>query len=285
MERLYLLAPCLALAGVFGLGLVLFAVLTALGKVDDNRSTKAKHNEFFGPFFGRYLVWMLTPIERLLVGRVSANTITAVSVLMCFVAGFAAATGHLVAAAWTFVVGGILDALDGRIARLSGGSSPAGALFDSVSDRWAELAAFTGFAWYLRDTTWMLAAMAAIAGSMMVSYTRARAEGLGINLTGGMMQRAERIVLSSIGSFIAAWFAISGNTSMVQIVLGSTLLLCGVLSIGTALSRWWRAYSELTKREPKQLAVAKDLGSAPAPLPGPIFPVPAKLRESAELTL
>ena len=284
MERLYLLAPCLALGGVFGLGLVLFAVLTALGKVDRKRD--AKHNQFFGPFFGRYLVWMLNPVERLLVGRVSANTITAVSVLMCFVAGFAAATGHLVAAAWTFVMGGILDALDGRIARLSGGSSPAGALFDSVSDRWAELAAFTGFAWFLRDSSWMLAAMAAIAGSMMVSYTRARAEGLGINLTGGMMQRAERIILSSIGSFVAAWFAIDGNTAMVRVVLGSTLLLCGALSIGTALSRWWSAYSELKRREPK--TVVKEVAAAPVTSSsptGPIFPVPAKLRESAELTL
>ena len=83
---------------------------------------------------------------------------------------------------------------------------PAGALFDSVSDRWGELFVFAGYVWFLHDSPWLLAVMAAIGGSMMVSYTRARAEGLGVELAGGVMQRAERIVLVAGGTLIAAWY-------------------------------------------------------------------------------
>ena len=75
-----------------------------------------------------------------------------------------------------------------------------------MSDRWGELFVFAGYAWLLRDSGWLLAVIAAMGGSLMVSYTRARAEGLGVELAGGMMQRAERIMLVAIGTVIAAWY-------------------------------------------------------------------------------
>ena len=96
----------------------------------------------------------------------------------------------------------MLDMLDGRIARASGRQSAAGALYDSVADRWAEAFVFTGLAWYLRASPWMLASLGAGFASMMVSYTRARGEGLGLSLRGGVMQRAERIILVAVGMLI-----------------------------------------------------------------------------------
>lgn len=281
MERLYLLAPVLSLLAITLGGLLVFGTMTALGRQPQVRG--AKYNELFGEFFGRWLVWMLTPVERLLVGRVSANAITSMSLLLCIVAGVGAATGHLVVATWTYITAGILDALDGRIARLSGEQSKAGALFDSVSDRWGELATFTGYVWFLRESPWLLAAMGAIGGSMMVSYTRARAEGLGVDLKGGMMQRAERMVLVCLGTLIAAWFATVGDFATAVPIIGVTLGICAVASTATAMSRWIQAYRLLASRAAKRTVPVETPASASAT--GPMFPVPAKLRESAELGL
>ncbi|HEY4177389.1 MAG TPA: CDP-alcohol phosphatidyltransferase family protein [Kofleriaceae bacterium] len=277
-----LLAPAIVLLAVFVIGLAVFAVVWKLGRV--TAQSGVKHNDLFGPFFGRFLVWMMTPLEWLLVGRVSANAITAMSLLLAGIAGVAAGLGHFVAACWTFALSGILDALDGRIARLSGQQTQAGALFDSVSDRWGELALGTGFAWYLRDTPWLLAALASLGGSMMVSYTRARAEGLGIELRGGMMQRAERIVLISLGTFLAAWWAVHDLQTHVIVTLGAMLTLSGITAIGTAVSRWVQAYRELVRRNAQTLALqrAKALEESDQFLK---VPVPAKLRESNQLSV
>jgi CDP-diacylglycerol--glycerol-3-phosphate 3-phosphatidyltransferase len=189
---------------------------------------------------------LLGPVERLLVGRVSPNVITALSLALCAATGLAVGLGHLPAAVWLFAFAGIFDVLDGRIARLSNHETAAGALFDSVSDRWGELLAFAGYIWYLRESPWLLAVMAALCGSMMVSYTRARAEGLGISLSGGIMQRAERMVLVAAGTLIAAWFGTS-DPELVPPILGVTMLACGLASTATAINRWIIAYRALAK--------------------------------------
>ncbi|HET9623178.1 MAG TPA: CDP-alcohol phosphatidyltransferase family protein [Kofleriaceae bacterium] len=216
-----------------------------------------KHNQLLGPFWARFLLWLISPLERLLIGRVSPNAITVVSLLLCGVTGAAVALGHLPGAVWLYVFAGILDVLDGRIARLSGQQTRAGALFDSVSDRWGELFVFTGFAWFLHDSPWLLAVMAALGGSMMVSYTRARAEGLSVELSGGVMQRAERILLVAGGTLLAAWYAADpDNLSIAQSILGVTMVICGVASTATAVSRWLLAYRELERRAQRTTATA-----------------------------
>lgn len=278
MERFYLLAPALVLLAVFVIGLVAFSVLSATGRLPQLRGVK--HNQLFGPFLGRFLVWMMSPAERLLVGRVSANAVTALSLLLCALTGVAAATGHLTGAAWMFAVAGILDALDGRLARLNGEQTAAGALFDSVSDRWGELFALTGYIWLLKDSPWMFAALGAMGASQMVSYTRARAESLGLDLRGGMMQRAERVVLISAGTLAAAWYGANPEThGAVVPILGGVLLVVAVASTGTALNRWVVAYRELSRRAAKPVEVE----DTPVPAPQMSFAVPQKLRESAEL--
>jgi CDP-diacylglycerol--glycerol-3-phosphate 3-phosphatidyltransferase len=218
-----------------------------------------KHNQFFGPFLAGFIVWFIGPIERLLVGRVTPNFITAISLLLCILTGVAAGVHHLGTASWLYCVAGILDILDGRIARLSGMQTKSGALFDSVSDRWGELVVFAGFTWYLHDSLWMLAVVAAIGASTMVSYTRARAEGLGIELRGGMMQRAERITLVCGGVLLAAWFAAEPETADAATpIIGGTMLICAVAATGTAISRWMLAYRALEQREAEQAAAAAE---------------------------
>ncbi len=92
---------------------------------------------------------------------------------------------------------GLFDMLDGQVARLGNMKSVFGALFDSVLDRYSELIMFLGICYYLVANHYFLSsifAFVALIGSMMVSYVRARAEGLGVEIKGGLMQRPERVV-------------------------------------------------------------------------------------------
>lgn len=247
MDRFYLLAPAMLLLATFCFAFTVYCVLCAVGRAP--AIYNVKHNQFFGLFFARFLLWLIGPLERLLIGRVSPNVITASSLLLCGITGAAVAFGNLSGAVWLYVFAGILDVLDGRIARLANQQTPAGALFDSVSDRWGELFVFAGYVWFLHDSPWLLAVIGATGGSMMVSYTRARAEGLGIELAGGVMQRAERIVLVAGGTLIAAWYGGDPTTvSLAEPIIGITMLICGAGSTATAVNRWVVAYRELARR-------------------------------------
>lgn len=98
---------------------------------------------------------------------------------------------------------GLFDMLDGQVARLGNMSSTFGALFDSVLDRYSELIMFLGICYYLVAHHYFISslfAFIALIGSMMVSYTRARSEGLGIQNKGGLMQRPERVVLVGVSA-------------------------------------------------------------------------------------
>jgi CDP-diacylglycerol---glycerol-3-phosphate 3-phosphatidyltransferase len=98
---------------------------------------------------------------------------------------------------------GLFDMIDGQVARLGNMSSTFGALFDSVLDRYSELIMFLGICYYLVAHHYFfssLFAFIALIGSMMVSYTRARSEGLGIENKGGLMQRPERVVLTGVAA-------------------------------------------------------------------------------------
>lgn len=103
----------------------------------------------------------------------------------------------------TILFAGLFDMLDGQVARLGNMSSKFGALFDSVLDRYSELVMFLGICYYLVAHHYFLSslfAFLALIGSMMVSYTRARAEGLGIECKGGLMQRPERVVTIGVAA-------------------------------------------------------------------------------------
>jgi CDP-diacylglycerol--glycerol-3-phosphate 3-phosphatidyltransferase len=105
----------------------------------------------------------------------------------------------------TILFAGLFDMIDGRLARVSKQETAFGALFDSVIDRYSELIMFLGICYYLVAEHYFLSslfAFIAMIGSLMVSYVRARAEGLGIECKGGLMQRPERILLISTSAII-----------------------------------------------------------------------------------
>ncbi|MBL0739633.1 CDP-alcohol phosphatidyltransferase family protein [Chryseolinea sp. Jin1] len=130
-----------------------------------------------------------------------------VGVAAVFVAGAEEGNrGELEYVGWAgalILFAGLFDMLDGQVARLGNMSSTFGALYDSVLDRYSELIMFLGICYYLIGHHYFLSslfAFIALIGSMMVSYIRARAEGLGVEVKGGLMQRPERVVLVGLSA-------------------------------------------------------------------------------------
>jgi phosphatidylglycerophosphate synthase len=261
VDRLYLLAPAVVFAVFMLATFVAYCGLIAIGRPPQIPALKS--NEMLGPFWAGYLVWLMGPIERLCVGRVSPNAITALSLAMCAATGVVVGAGNLAVAVWLYTLAGGLDILDGRIARLAGKQTQSGALFDSVSDRWGELFVFGGYIWYLRETPWLVAAIGALGASQMVSYTRARAEGLGINVSGGMMQRAERILVVVVGTLAAVLLGLDPDA--VAAIVGITLLITTATSTATAVSRWVAAFRVLAQREAQPPVVVEEPSTMPLP--------------------
>jgi CDP-diacylglycerol--glycerol-3-phosphate 3-phosphatidyltransferase len=132
---------------------------------------------------------------------VHPNTITAIGTLCTIIAAVIFATGHIRSAGIFLGATALFDVLDGTVARRANKASTFGAFLDSTLDRLADGALFVGLAtFYAIDTVhrspWMmLLCMIGLVGALMTSYTRARAEALGIDAKVGMVQRAERVVL------------------------------------------------------------------------------------------
>jgi phosphatidylglycerophosphate synthase len=110
------------------------------------------------------------------------------------IAGVAVALGRFGLGGWLFLLSGILDAMDGRLARARGQVSPVGVAFDSILDRYVDAVMLLGLAWYFRTTWVLLPVLAAVMGTSLVPYVRAKADALGVEMKDGLMQRTERIL-------------------------------------------------------------------------------------------
>ena len=133
---------------------------------------------------------------------ISADAVTAFGIAMATVAAVVIGRGELILGLVFLILTGLSDAFDGPIAKASGTSSVRGAFFDSVSDRVCDALLFGGVAWYLGSTEpghiFMLPAVV-MAVSLLVSYQRAKAESLGLDAKGGLMERAERFFVLGAG--------------------------------------------------------------------------------------
>jgi CDP-diacylglycerol--glycerol-3-phosphate 3-phosphatidyltransferase len=137
---------------------------------------------------------------------VTPNMVSAAGFVGNVAAGCLAAGGHFLAAGVIMLVFSGLDLLDGALARKTGTVTKFGAVFDSVLDRLSEAALLGGLLYHYAEaehTTPTVLCFAAIVGSILVSYTRARAEGIGLSLREGLFTRAERVLLLG-GALIVA---------------------------------------------------------------------------------
>ncbi|NOZ34278.1 MAG: CDP-alcohol phosphatidyltransferase family protein [Chlorobi bacterium] len=115
---------------------------------------------------------------------------------------------------------GLFDMLDGQLARKTGKMTKFGALFDSVIDRYSEMIMFFGIAYYLVSYHYFLSgvlAFIAMIGSIMVSYVRARAEGLGVECKVGLMQRPERVLTIGISAILYGFISYFTGTFKIEI--------------------------------------------------------------------
>ncbi len=171
---------------------------------------------------GQQLVYKsINPLISLLLKLgITPNMITMFGLLLNFVAtiiliigaeeGDRADHSYVGWAGLVILIAGLFDMIDGRLARVGNMANPFGALFDSVIDRYSEMIMFLGIIWYLVSHDYFLSsifAFVAMIGSVMVSYTRARAEGLGVECSVGLMQRPERILIIGISAMICGFFS------------------------------------------------------------------------------
>ncbi len=206
--------------------------------------------------FGRGSGWLLQKIVNgLALSQISPNTLTFIGLLINIVAavlfGFARASNAdrmFVYAGLVIIGAGVFDMVDGRVARQTNQVSVFGAFFDSVIDRYSDVALFFGLlVFYSRGNRFFYVVLVAfvMTASLMVSYTRARAEALIGSCKVGFMERPERIVLVILGALLNRWG-----------VMAPALWVLAVFSTITVIHRIRYTYIETERRKCEPLTSA-----------------------------
>ena len=176
-------------------------------------------------------VHITNPVASVLISLgITANTATIVGFIVNVTAGISLAYERLILGGILIVVGGSFDMVDGAIARIRKVSNSSGALLDSVIDRYSEGAIFMGIAAYFYKSSsfygilGVLLTFATMIGAFLVSYARARSEGLAVECNVGLMQRTERLVILAVG--------VIANGILIDLVVNNLILII-VLAILT----------------------------------------------------
>jgi CDP-diacylglycerol--glycerol-3-phosphate 3-phosphatidyltransferase len=184
-----------------------------------------------------------TAQEWLIESRLTPNAISMTGFVLNVAAAVLVLEEHFLLGGIAFIVGSVMDTLDGRYSRMSGKGTLFGAFLDSTLDRIEEGVVLTAVAWYFADNGDPVAAaacVAAVLGSLMVSYTRARAEALGVECKVGLATRPVRVVILSIGLVFGAGEVISD----VDLLEASVYAIAG-LTVLTVIQRVWHVRAEL----------------------------------------
>ena len=211
----------------------------------------------------------LAPIvARLITGRVQPNIITTVAALVVLAGAVAFGGGLTQWGGALVLLSGGLDMVDGKVARHSGTTSKFGAFYDSTLDRVGDAALFGGIATYfLRGGAppgWMteavLVTIFTLAAGLLVSYTRARAEGLGLDCKVGIATRAERILLLGVPTM----FLGAGPDGYLLLGIVAVLALIGMVTVVQRVVYVYRITREVTvsspRREPATAPIGESLG-------------------------
>jgi CDP-diacylglycerol--glycerol-3-phosphate 3-phosphatidyltransferase len=189
---------------------------------------------------------ILTPVVKFFIAReINPNMFTTVGFVVSIASAYFFGIGSLTVAGILVLLSGTFDIIDGRVARATNRVTKFGALYDSTLDRYAEVIMFFGLAYYFvsLDYLWRSVAVSiALGGSLMVSYVRARAEGLGFECKVGIMQRPERIVLIGFGAIIHEY------------VLVGAVIAIAVLANFTAGQRLYHVWSKENDKKNGPLA-------------------------------
>ena len=186
----------------------------------------------------------LIPIGRVLqrIG-ITADVVTVIGIAMSGGAAVAIGRGNLLLGFILLILTGIPDALDGAVAKAAGTSSKRGAFFDSVSDLLTDALLFGGLTWHYASTRpghLMMLPVAVMASAQIISYQRAKAELLGYEAKGGVMERAERFIVLALGLLLSV---IIGDDALL-VVLWIMLALTLVTAIQRFIKVWIQATAE-----------------------------------------
>ncbi len=187
-----------------------------------------------GRFRGQIETWVRPIGMSVKRTGIPADAITCVGLVMSVGCAIAIASGSLTLGFLLLVLTGIPDTLDGAVAKASGTASERGAFFDSVSDRITDALVFGGLAWYFTTTSngpLPVLAFAAFFTAALPSYIRAKAEALGLNGGGGLVERAERFLILGLGLLFGRF-------------LVASLVLMIVLNLATSAQRFVRVWRE-----------------------------------------
>ena len=232
----------IALLATLGLAFASMVAFAAVGRRDADAERKgAQFLMGIGNFLVHWLMWVISPAERFFLAiGVGPDAFNFAGLACGALSGALIATGQLEWGGWAIVLGGICDILDGRLARALELDSNYGKFIDSTLDRFVEVFAFLGFVVFLRAFTWgPLLATAAITGSLLVSYTRARGESVGVVCKEGLMQRAERLVLTCLACFTDAPLAAALAIRPGSIVLWTVALIAAGTFLTAAHRTFW----------------------------------------------
>lgn len=175
---------------------------------------------------------------------ITADMMTLLGIAMAAVAAVVIGSGSLAWGLVLMIATGLPDLLDGAIAKAAGTSSTRGAYFDSVSDRLSDIMIFSGVAWYLSETREgqiHMLPVAVMGLAIMISYQRAKAESLGFDAKGGLMERAERFIATGIGLFLGIFD---------DRLLVAVLWIMFVLTAVTALQRFAKVWKQASVDRP-----------------------------------
>jgi CDP-diacylglycerol--glycerol-3-phosphate 3-phosphatidyltransferase len=189
---------------------------------------------------------------RLIESRLTPNAISVTGLVLNLAAAVLVLERLFFCAGIAFVVGSVMDTLDGRYSRMSGKGTLFGAFLDSTLDRIEEGVVLAAVAWYFADRGDAVAAAAcvvAVLGSLMVSYTRARAEALGVECKVGIATRPVRVVLLSIGLVFAK------GASIFDIeLLAPAIYAMAALTALTVVQRVWHVRTRIGAPDSDQLS-------------------------------
>ena len=189
--------------------------------------------------------WLLVRIVRALsLSRIHPNALTSLGLVLNIVAAVLFGQGRFFAAGLVVVGAGVFDMVDGRVARVTNRVTPFGAFFDSVIDRYSDMALYMGLlVHYARAERFFYVVLVAVvmAGSVMVSYSRARAESLIASCKVGFLERPERVVLIIIG---ALW-------NRMAAVLWIIAVLSNITVVHRIVYTWQHARSDASSPTPE----------------------------------
>ena len=204
-----------------------------------------------------FLKLLVPTVDFFVKRRLNPNHFTTLGLILSIPTAYFFSIGYLRLGGTLMLLGGIFDIIDGKVARATGRVTKFGALYDSTLDRYSEVMIFFGLAYYFITSDWRVGnfnlsliiavvVSVAIGGSMMTSYVRARAEGLGFECNVGMMQRPDRVVFIGFGAIFH------------QYTLVFAIIVVAIFSNLTAIQRLYYVW-KTDKTQKKESGTDDDL--------------------------